>query len=95
MNKDINVFCNCGCGDGFSIKFRFEYDDDDLVFISTLTSGFYAQQCGFVNRIKRCIKAAWFMLRGKEFYLHEIALTKEQWKEFVKTVSDVKLQQSR
>lgn len=91
MNKDINVLCSCGCSDGFSIKFRFEYDDDDLVFISTLTSGFYSQQCSFINRIKRRIKAAWFMLRGKEFYLHEIVLTKEQWGEFVKTVNEVKL----
>lgn len=91
MKHDINILCDCGCDDGFSFKFRFEYDDDDRVYISTLTSGFYAKQHGLFDKLKRRIKAAWFMLRGKEYYLHEIMLTKEQWNGFVEAVNKVKL----
>lgn len=91
MNNNITTFCNCGCDEGFLIRFRFEYDDDDRVYISTITPGFYAHQCGFLDRIKRRIKSAWFMLCGKEFYLHEIMLDREQWKNFVKSINEVKL----
>lgn len=90
MRKDINVFCTCGCGNGFQIIFRFE-EDEDFAYISTLASSFYTEQRGIWATIKWRVKSAWFMLCGKEFYLHEIALTKEQWKEFVKTVNEVKL----
>lgn len=91
MNNSIATFCNCGCGEGFVIKFCFEYDDDDRVYISTVTPGFYAHQCGFLERIKRRIKSAWFMLCGKEFYLHEIVLDREQWHEFVKSVNKIEI----
>lgn len=91
MHKDINMVCDCGCGNGFLIQFRFDYDDDDMIYISTVTSGFYAQQCSFRKRLARRIKSAWFMLLGKEFYLHEIVLNKEQWSEFVNTVNKVKV----
>ena len=92
MKKDINISCNCGCGDGFSFTFRIEDDDEiDWVYLSTFTSGFYSMQCNLLTILKRRIRAAWFMLRGKEFYLHDIVLTKEQWNDFVNTVNEVKL----
>ena len=90
MKKDISVFCNCGCSNGFLINLRFMLYDDGDVYIDTITSGFCAQQCGFIKRLARRIKAAWFMLCGKEFYLHEITLNKEQWNEFVEAVNEVK-----
>lgn len=85
--KNIDLHCKCGCGDSFSITFRIE-DDKDYAIISTLTAGFYAHQLGFWDRIKRRIHAAWFMLRGKEYYLHEVILTKEQWNEFVEEIKE-------
>ena len=93
MKKDINIYCNCGCINGFSFTFRIEDDDDlDYVYLSTFASGFYAYQCKFLKILKERIKAAWFMLRGKEYHLHEVILTKEQWDDFVKAVNEVKLQ---
>ena len=89
MEKDININCSCGCGNGFLISFRFLLDNDGDILIDTITSGFSAHQCGFIKRLARRIKAAWFMLRGKEFYLHEIALNKEQWNGFVDAVDAV------
>lgn len=92
MKDNISVFCNCGCDDGFRIRFRFEGDDDlEYVYMNTITSGFAAHQTSFLRRMTRRIRAAWFMLRGKEFYLHDIVLTKEQWNDFVKAVNEVKL----
>lgn len=91
MKNDFQVLCNCGCDNGFAIKFRFTSDQGDVIFISTLTAGFSAYQTSFFYRIARRIQAAWFMLRGKEFYLHEITLNKEQWDDFVATVNNVDL----
>lgn len=92
MKKDINIFCNCGCGNGFTFMFRIEPDDEiDWVYISSLTFVFYSMQHNFLKTLKRRIQAAWFMLRGKEYQLHEVVLTKEQWKDFVKAVNEVKL----
>ena len=93
MKDNISVFCNCGCDNGFRIRFRFEGDDDlEYVYMSTITSGFVAHQIWGLHRMIRRIRAAWFMLRGKEYLLHDIVLTKEQWNDFVKTVNEVKLQ---
>ena len=89
MQKDINILCNCGCGNGLQIIFRLK-EDKDFVYIDTLVSNFYAEQRGIWETIKRRIKAAWFMLSGKEYSLHDVVLSKEQWNEFVKAVNEVK-----
>lgn len=85
--KDINLRCTCGCGEAFQITFRVD-DEEDYAIISTLTSGFYAHKTGFLSRMMRRIKAAWLMLMGKEYYLHEVVLSKEQWNEFVKELKE-------
>lgn len=90
MNKNISTFCKCGCTNGFVVQFKFESNEFFDVYISTTTAGFYARQYSFLGRLKCRIKAAWFMLCGKEFYLHEIVLNKEQWNEFVQAVNEVK-----
>jgi bifunctional N-acetylglucosamine-1-phosphate-uridyltransferase/glucosamine-1-phosphate-acetyltransferase GlmU-like protein len=86
MKNLFNVNCDCGCGNGFLVQFLFD-TDDDFIGISTVTSGFYSHQNKFWHRIFRRVRAAWFMLRGKEYYLHDIVLSKENWKRFVETVN--------
>lgn len=88
MQKDINILCTCGCGNGFQITFLLN-EDEDFAYIDTLASGFYSGQRGIWKTIYNRIKAAWFMLRGKEYHLHEIVLSKEQWKEFVAAANEV------
>ena len=88
MQKDLKIHCTCGCGNGFQIIFRFE-EDEDFAYIDTLTSGFYTEQRGIWETIKRRVKAAWFMLRGKKYRFHEVVLSKEQWKEFVKVANEI------
>lgn len=92
MKKYINILCNCGCGDVFTFTFMIEPDGEfDYVYLSSFTSMFYSIQHSFFKTLKRRIQAAWFMLRGKEFLLHEVILTKEQWNDFVKAVNEVKV----
>lgn len=86
MNKPIIIFCKCGCDHGINIDFRFEEVDGDIC-ISTIASCFSARQLAFRKRIGRCLKAAWFMLRGKEYELHDVILNREEWKKFVYAVN--------
>ena len=88
MDNNIIITCGCGCGDGFEIIFKY-HDEHDCVYLSTTTSGFYAMQDSFTKRLSRRIKAAWFMLRGKEFLLHEVIISKERWNNFVDEVNKI------
>lgn len=89
MNHEIVTLCRCGCGDGFVVKFRYSCDDQMYIYLETVYSGFYAKQNGFFQAIKSRIKAAWFMLRGKEYLLHEIMLDKREWNRYVDEVNKV------
>jgi hypothetical protein len=84
--KDINIRCSCGCGEAFQVTFRVD-DEENYAIISTITAGFYAHQTGIWSRMKRRIQAAWYMLIGKEYCLHEVVLTKEQWDDFVTDIN--------
>lgn len=86
--KDIHIHCTCGCGNGFQIIFRLN-EDEEFAYIDTLASGFYTKQRGIWEIISR-IKAAWFMLRGKEYCLHEVMLSKKQWDEFANAINEVR-----
>lgn len=78
----INCGCGCGCDDSFNIQFWFEEFDDWCIF-SSQASVFYLKQTSFFQVWKARIKAAWAMLRGKEYCLHEVCLTKEQYNNLV------------
>lgn len=84
--KDIDMHCKCSCENAFHIIFRIE-DEENYAIISTLTAGYYMHQTDFFGRMKRRIKAAWHMLMGKEFYLHEVILDKEQWNNLVNEIN--------
>lgn len=84
--KNINAHCKCGCGDGLRVEFYIE-GEDPFVVVSTVTSGYHSKSHGPIRVIVDRIKAAWFMLRGKEYCLHELILEPEQWKEFVEDIN--------
>lgn len=83
-SDSFSVVCNCGCNNGFDINFRFEHDDQ--IYIHTFVGGFYAKQHSVFSVIADRVRAAWFMLTGKEYRLHEIILTKAQYRRFAGTV---------
>lgn len=88
MHDNFTVYCRCGCRDGFCIDFRFAEDLGDVI-IESVTSGYGARQPGFFYRLKRRLLAAWFMLRGKEFTLHEVVLDRDLWSDFVYKVNEM------
>ena len=85
------VRCSCGCGHGLFVDFKFTEMDGD-VYIDTVVPGFYAYQGSLVSRLFRRIKAAWFMLIGKEYTLHEVVLDKEHWTHFVGAINELDIE---
>ena len=88
MKGVFHTCCECGCGNGFLVSLLFD-DEEGYVTISTTTSGFMAMQGGVLETIKNRIKSAWFMLRGKQYYLHDVILDKSEWKQFVKFINHI------
>lgn len=84
-SNDFTTYCSCGCGRGLHVSMKF-FDADGEVFVDTVTSGFESRQSGFFGRWRRRLQAAWFMIRGKEYILHEVVLDREGWKQFVGAV---------
>lgn len=79
---------NCRCHCGSSIVFEFDPMDGEIC-ISTMAELFVTKQHPIRNGIKDKLKAAWAMLRGKEYCLHEIILADDKWDEFVKCVNEI------
>lgn len=91
MHDACVIRCSCGCGNGISVDFKFT-KVNGCVYVETIVPGFYAYQGNFVSRLFRRIKAAWFMLIGKEYALHEIVLDKEHWTYFVKAINELDIE---
>ena len=79
--NDIHVHCSCNCGDCIDMRFFID-DDEDFCYIGTSASVFYMKQEGLWGTICQRLKAAWFMLRGKEYRLHELVLSWEDYQNF-------------
>lgn len=88
MVDEIKVECDCGCGNGLHVCIYGE-DNDAYVSVTTTASVFFERQCGIFEKLMNRIKAAWFMLCGKEYLMHDIVLSYEQWNEFVDAVNKV------
>lgn len=86
MTHDIEVRCDCGCHYGFHIHANI-LQDDGYAFITTTASPFFTKQCGIFETIKNRIKAALFMLIGKDYLLYDLMLNDEQWNAFVESVN--------
>lgn len=79
--NDIHVHCSCNCGDCIDMRFFID-DDEDFCYIGTSASVFYMKQDGLWGTIRQRLRAAWFMLCGKEYRLHELVLSWEDYQNF-------------
>lgn len=88
----IFVNCNCGCEEALQIK-HYKYDDEikteDEYYLSLHAGKFITEQRGVMGTIWRRIKAAWKMLRGKEYYLSDIVMTETEFKEFIDRLEEL------
>ena len=76
---ELVVNCDCGCGSGLHWKASKWGDEDTQYFVSLTENSWYAKQTG---RIKPYFKRLWKALRGKEYCLTELVLTKDDIAEF-------------
>lgn len=88
--KVVIVNCNCGCDEAIQIK-KLVYDvkDDDEYYLSILAGEFGSTQRGIFRTIGHRLKLAWKMLRGKEYLLTEIVMTKEELEEYKKVLGEL------
>jgi len=76
----ILVQCDCGVEIIEIEKF------DDCYILSVLYSAFYIKQDKLVSSLKNKLKMIWSILRGKEYRLFEIILTRENINELKKAI---------
>lgn len=88
--KVVIVNCNCGCDEAIQIK-KLVYDvkDEDEYYLSILAGEFGSTQRGIFRTIGHRLKLAWKMLRGKEYLLTEIVMTKEELEEYKKVLEEL------
>ena len=88
--KVVIVNCNCGCDEAIQIK-KLVYDvkDDDEYYLSILAGEFGSTQRGIFRTIGHRLKLAWKMLKGKEYLLTEIVMTKEELEEYKKVLEEL------
>lgn len=78
-NDELIINCDCGCGSGLLWQ-AVKWDDDGAqYYISLIEHSWYGKQNG---RMRPYFKRLWKALRGKEYRLMEIVLSKSEAKEF-------------
>ena len=91
--KQIIIGCECGCEQAINIV-RYEDEIDNKIlydYYITVTSGlFYERQRGIWQIIKSRIKAAWYMLRGKEYLLCDVNIKEEEISKIIESLKEIK-----
>lgn len=78
----LNLECDCGCQSELVIT---EFDKEAGLFtVGNKVSGWFSSQQGILWNINHRLKFIWFVLRGKEFYLHDIVVEREDLVKFLK-----------
>ena len=91
--KQIIIGCECGCEQAINIV-RYEDEIDNKIlydYYITITGGlFYERQRGICQIIKSRIKAAWCMLRGKEYLICDVNIKKEDIDKIIEGLKGIK-----
>jgi len=87
--KKINVDCGCGCT-MIQISQWQEKEEVGEVYISQYIPSFRALYQPGWNKFKDAVKMIWYIIRGKEYLLYDVALTNSwQIKEFKDAVAEL------
>lgn len=80
--KDLIVTCKCGCGD--SVHLAIDKSDEDLYAIMMFMNGSFAseQDKTFLKVFKEKVKKVWAIIRNKDFYYHDVCMSKEDFETF-------------
>lgn len=85
-----DIHCGCECGNAIHVKLRCQ-DEKEYLWLSTVASLWLSEQTSLWDRMLARLKAAWYMLRGKEYELHELVVSKEEWQRFIDLVHEQSL----
>ena len=91
-NKDgTELLADCCCGCDAGVRLRIDKDDFDYYCIMSYTNGaFYRDQDDKLWRIiYKKLKKIWAIIRNKDFYYAEVAMTKEEFDEFREYINSI------
>ena len=77
---EVAINCECGCS---IVRVT---DLDEELSVNFYVSTFSAKQPGPFRIIRNRLILMWYALCGKEYLLHEIIVSKDQFKQFAKEV---------
>lgn len=81
--KELIVNCKCGCDAGFHIRVDDSDKDYDYYAIMSYTNGnFYTEQYGMFSVMCKKAKKIWAIIRNKDFYYSDVAMSKADFKVF-------------
>lgn len=85
-DKELIISCRCGCDEGVHIKIS--NDGDDYYAYQCFTNGnFYKEQYGMLSSLNRKLKKIWAIIRNKDYYYSDIAMSREDFQEFKEWVN--------
>lgn len=76
---ELIINCDCGCGAGLLWQAVKWDDEGEQIYVSLIEHSWYAKQG---SRIKLYFKRLWKALRGKEYSLMELVMSKSEVGEF-------------
>lgn len=101
--KQIIIGCECGCEQAInivrytdiSIDYDVEEDKETLKhsydYYITMSAGlFYEKQRGIFSTISKRLKAAWYILRGKEYLMCDVNIKQAEINKLIKALEDIK-----
>jgi hypothetical protein len=87
--KTMILPCEAGCEILKLSKYDLDNDPEPYV-LEVYFSAFYEKQNNLFTLLWQRIKGACFMLMGKEFFLYDLVISKEKFKEFSEFVNSIK-----
>ena len=91
--KELIVTCSCGCEDSVHLSIE-KWSEDDYAFMMFMNGAFTsAQDKTFRKVFKEKVQKIWAIIRNKDYYYHDIRMSKEDFetfKEYINKVSEKK-----
>lgn len=91
---ELIATCGCGCDDAVHIKIVRDKEGHEPIFsyLTYMNGNFYRDQEDKIwVSVAKKLKKIWAIIRNKDFYYSEICMTKDDFLEFQKYISSIKV----
>lgn len=75
-NNEMIITCDCGCDEG--IRVRIDESFECYCYLTYISGNFYKEQLGLLDKLKKI----WKIIRNKDFCYSDIAMSKEDFREY-------------